>query len=139
MNRETREIADTLPRSLGDQVLSYVVSVEAAADDIFREANVVREGSLLDQLLLVAALKKILGIAGASFWAIDNSLSIGARTSYDTVRIGGAMYGRGTEDYEQIRKLHEDLEMLALQNGVKDLLEMRDYVEVLQELASGRR
>jgi hypothetical protein len=139
MNESIRAVVGSLPRSLRDQVADYVASVDAAADAIFVEAAIEQTPQLRDDLLLVATLKKTLGIVASCFWAVDNSLALTLVDGTSAVRVGGATYSRNSERYTELRALHRDLENAVLELGLSDLVRAENYVEVLEGLANGRQ
>lgn len=139
MNESIRALFDSFPRSLRDQVMSYVAAVDSAADAIFAETSIEQTAQLRDELLLVAALRKTLGIVGSCFWAIDNSLSIARSDGTSAVRVGGATYSKGSEPYLELRRLHTDLESAVRELGLADAVQADTYTDVLEVLVHGRQ
>jgi hypothetical protein len=132
-------MVETLPRSLRDQVLDYVAAVDAAADAIFEEAQIEQTPQLRDDLLVVATLKKTLGIVASCFWAIDNSLAITSVGGTLAVRVGGAIYSKESERYTELRALHRDLENVVRELRLSESIQAENYVDVLEGLADGPR
>lgn len=139
MNENIRQLAAALPTSLRDQVTSYVAAVHEASPAIFRDAGVPVDHTMLDQLLVIAAIRKIFGIIATSFWAVDNSLRIDRSASHESVRIGGSVYRPGSESYEGLKDLFRGIETMLAEQGMMRLVQARNYSEVLQELALGPR
>ncbi|MBM0107127.1 hypothetical protein JM946_20520 [Steroidobacter sp. S1-65] len=138
MNEGIHNIVEHLPRSLRDQVLSYVAAVEAAADAIFDDAHVEQNAQLRQQLLLVAALRKAIGIVSSCYWAVDNSLAVSRGSGASAVRVGGAIYSKESERYLELRQLHKDLNAVIDELGLRQVFEADNYTDVLTELAHGR-
>jgi len=59
-----------------EQVLDYARSVEAASRDISKEAEIELTDELLDQLVLVAAVRKLHAICSSSYWLLYNSTKL---------------------------------------------------------------
>ena len=62
-----------LPHTLREQVIDYARSVDAASRDISKEAEVELTDDLRDQLVLVAAVRKLHAICSSSYWLLYNS------------------------------------------------------------------
>ncbi len=71
--RYVNAFAPELPYTLREQVIDYARSVEAASQEIFKEAEVKLTDELRDQLALVAAVRKLHSICSSSYWLLYNS------------------------------------------------------------------
>lgn len=130
-------IALELPYALREQVVTYARAVDHATVDIFAEAEVDSNEELHDQLVLLAAIRKLHGICSSSFWILHNATSLlGAEAS--VVRIGSSQLDRGGDVYWRLRILLDGLTATLEAQGISTEMLQQPYVALARMLADGR-
>lgn len=137
--RIAQSLTRDLPYSLQEQVLSYARSVEAALPDIQAEAGVDLTEGEQEQILLLAALRKLHGICASSYWAVENAGAILARQDTWSVRIGGTSYSRGGDFHTALRVMLNDLETVLLEAGITQEWLDAPFDTIAQLIVSERR
>lgn len=136
--RYVNAFARDLPYTLREQVVGYARSVELASHDISKEAEIELTDELRDQLVLVAAVRKLHAICSTSYWLLYNSTKLlGDRVI--GVQVGKTTFSRGSADYNQISRLLGDLETVLASQGLTVEMIRQPYPEILGFLANGRR
>lgn len=128
------ELVAPLPRGLQDQVLSYVAAVERSADAIFEEAGLKKTEPAMDTLRVLAAIRKIFGIASMGYWAIDNVLASGRDYSAGAIRIGGSIYSRDTQSYTDFKQFLSELSAGLSERNLLEHVRGGSYSEALREI-----
>lgn len=135
---DVRVMVSGLPRSLGDQVIGYAESVNRALPDIFREARRRPNPKIGNQLVFIAAVKKIHWLASSSYWTLENSGKLLATLNVTRVRVGSSDLSRGGVLYEQLRSLLNDLEQALAAQQAGDYLRM-SWSELVRALVANER
>ena len=136
--RYVNEFAPDLPYTLREQVLDYARSVEAASHDISKEAEIDLTDELRDQLVLVAAVRKLHAICSSSYWLLYNSTKL-LGDDVNGVRVGGTTFSRETPHFHQLSQLLGDLEVVLISQGLSAEIIRRPYPEILHFLTDGRK
>ena len=135
--RYVNPIARELPYSIASQVLSYARSVDESAEDIFDEAKLEVNAEIRDQLVLIAAIRKLHAICSSSYWILSNSQRIlGADVS--GIRAGSGFYAPGSSAYTDIRKTLFGLQQLLQEQDLPMNVLRGPYTDVLEFLRNGR-
>lgn len=135
--RYVNAFAPELPYTLREQVLDYARSVEAASQNISKEAEIELTDELRDQLVLVAAVRKLHAICSSSYWLLYNSTKL-LGNEVTGVRVGGTTFSRESEHFVQLSVLLDDLETVLREQGLKPEIIRRPYPEILSFLANER-
>lgn|SRR5579875_495558 len=135
--RYVNAFAPELPYTLREQVLDYARSVEAASHEIFREAEVKLTDELRDQLVLVAAVRKLHSICSTSYWLLYNSARV-LGNDVSEVHIGGTTFSRESAHFRQLAILLGDLETLLNDQGLSIEIVRQPYPQILHYLANER-
>jgi hypothetical protein len=136
--RYVNAFAPELPYTLREQVLDYARSVETASHDISKEAEIQLTEELLDQLALVAAVRKLHAICSSSYWLLYNSTKL-LGNEVAGVRVGGTTFSRESVHFGQLSTLLSDLETVLRDQGLSIELIRRPYHEILTILANERK
>lgn len=136
--RYVNEFAPELPYALREQVLDYARSVEAASHDIFKEAEIELTDELRDQLVLVAAVRKLHAICSSSYWLLYSSTKL-LGNDVTGVRVGGTTFSRDSAHFHQLSTLFGDLETVLRDQGLSAEIIRRPYPQILHFLANGRK
>ena len=135
--RYVNAFAPELPYTLREQVLDYARSVEAASRDISKEAEIELTDELLDQLVLVAAVRKLHAICSSSYWLLYNSTKL-LGDEVTGVRVGGTTFSRGSAHFDQLATLLGYLETVLRDQGLSIEILRQPYPEILSFLANER-
>lgn len=135
---DVRLLVADLPRALGEQVIGYAESVDRALPEIFREARRRKNQQVVDQLVFIAAVKKIHWLASSSYWTLENSGKLLASMNVTRVRVGQSDLSRGGIVYEQLQSLLNDLETVLEQQQAGDYLRM-SWSELVRAIVSDER
>lgn len=135
--RYVNTFALELPYTLREQVLDYARSVEAASREIFKEAEVKLTDELRDQLVLVAAIRKLHSICSTSYWLLYNSTKL-LGSDVSGVRVGGTTFSRESPHFGQLATLLGDLETVLSNQGLSIELVRQPYPQILHFLANER-
>src|ERR1700678_3568830 len=100
--RYVERFATELPYSIRFQVVTYARSVDEAAEDIFAEAHLEMNLEMRDQLVLLAAIRKLQAICSSSYWILYNSIRL-LGPEVTGIRVGSATYSPGSAEYVRIR------------------------------------
>jgi hypothetical protein len=135
--RYVNGFAPELPYSLREQVLDYARSVEDASHDISKEAEIELTDELRDQLVLVAAVRKLHAICSSSYWLLYNSTKVlgGEVTG---VRVGGTTFSPESAHFVQLSELLGDLETVLRDQGLSIEMVRQPYPQILSFLANER-
>lgn len=137
MYRSVEKIVEELPPRMADDVSGYVRSVEAALPRILERAGIRPTSSLAEEIVFIAAVKKLFAIVSSTSSILDSSLrSLDGQTA--EVRIGSQVYSRASSEYLQLRELDRELRALLSTHHLMDLVELGDYSELALELSHGR-
>lgn len=136
--RYVNAFAPELPYTLREQVLDYSRSVEAASHDISKEAEIELTDELLDQLVLIAAVRKLHAICSSSYWLLYNSTKL-LGNEVTGVRVGGTTFSRESAHFNQLSTLLGDLETVLRDQGLSIEVIRQPYPEILTFLANERR
>lgn len=136
--RYVNAFAPELPYTLREQVVNYARSVEAASHEISKEAEIQLTDELLDQLVLIAAVRKLHAICSSSYWLLYNSTKL-LGNEVAGVRVGGTTFSRETTHFGQLSTLLSDLEIVLTDQGLSVDVIRRPYPEILTFLANERR
>jgi hypothetical protein len=112
-----------LPYNLRDQVIGYARSVDAAAPDIAREADVELSRDLRDRLVFLAGVRKLYAICASTYWAVDNATAFLGRQDISSVRVGRTDYSRGGEIHAGLRALYRDFEAILGQYDLQAVVD----------------
>jgi len=132
------EFAAELPYVLREQVYDYARRIRDAAQDICRDAGVRLSAEITEQLMWLAALRRLHAIVNSAFWTVDSSNRLLQQQEAGAASVGSTDYSEGSLMYSTLATLHRDLESLTQQLGVADLVRL-PWSEVAQALADGRR
>jgi hypothetical protein len=132
------EFARELPPRLRDDVIGYARSVQAALPEILRDAEVADTGSLGDQLVLIAGVRKLYAVCTSAFWTLDNSLAGLRQADVHQVRLGGMFISRGSRDWQQLRDAVVAIEVLLADQRLLPLVHLTSYAEIARELTHER-
>ena len=135
--RYVNAFAPELPYTLREQVLDYARSVELASHDISIEAEIDLTDELLDQLVLVAAVRKLHAICSTSYWLLYNSTRL-LGEDVTGVRVGGTTFSRDSAHFALLSRLLADLELVLREQGLSVETIRRPYPEILSFLANER-
>jgi len=91
-----------------------------------------------DQLVFIAAVKKIHWLASSSYWTLENSGTLLASMNVTRVRVGQSDLSRGGAVYEQLQSLLNDLETALEKQQAGDYLRM-SWSELVRALVSNER
>ena len=127
-----------LPYALREQVRDYAQSVRDAAHDICSDAGVDSSAEMTEQLMWLAALRRIHAIVNSAFWTVESANRLLQQQGAGAASVGSTDYSEGSEMYSDLATLQRDLESLAQQLGVADLVGF-SWSEVAQALADGHR
>ena len=133
--RYVNAFAPELPYTLREQVLDYSRSVEAASYDISKEAEIQLTDELLDQLVLVAAVRKLHAICSSSYWLLYNSTKL-LGDEVAGVRVGGTTFSRESVHFGLLSTLLGDLEIVLRDQGLSIDMIRQPYPEILIVLAN---
>jgi len=136
--RYVQPIAEELPYSIATQVLSYSRSVDDAAEDIFLEAERKLVPELRDQLVLIAAIRKLHAICSSSYWILYNSQSI-LGSSVSGIRVGSRVYSSESPEYAAMRAVLNALEGVIMAQGLSLDILRGPYTAVLEAISDGPR
>ncbi len=127
-----------LPYSLREQIVGYARSVDAAAPEIARGANVQLSTDVRDRFVFAAGLRKYYALCASSFWAIDNAAAILETLDVGSVRVGRTDYSRGADMHVGLRRALADFDSLINQY---DLLMITNgsLTDLMSRLASDGR
>jgi hypothetical protein len=118
---------------LRESILGYARTIEEAAPAIFESAGISYREALSDQLVLVAGIGKLWALVNAQARILDSTIEIlGRRTR---LRVGSAVYGRGTDDFRSVVGLRDDFIRFLRLNGLEDGFFDRPLAEILLDLS----
>jgi hypothetical protein len=135
--RYVNAFSKELPYTLREQVIDYARSVDAASRDISKEAEVELTDDLRDQLVLVAAVRKLHAICSSSYWLLYNSTKL-LGNEVTGVRVGGTTFSQETTYFSQLAALLGDLETVLRDQGLSTEIIRLPYTEILSFLANER-
>jgi len=136
--RYVNAFAPELPYTLREQVIDYARSVEAASQEISKEAEVRLTDELRDQLALVAAVRKLHSICSSSYWLLYNSTKL-LGNDVSGVRVGGTTFSPESARFRQLGTLLGDLEAVLNNQGLSVEILRQPYPQILYFLANERR
>lgn len=137
MSPALTEVMAALPSRLARDIAGYIRSVRDALPSIFREANVDRTTDLENQLLFVAAIRKLYWLCSAGYWMVENSLSLVGKSGITSVRSGSLILSKNSAYYLRMQALLDDLEELVGRQNLEELVRHSPYSEALKQLAHG--
>ena len=129
-----QRIVAELPLNLRNDLIGYARSVENALPQIYRDAEVDRTQRLDDRLILVAALKQLHGIVSGNYWLLEHSLE-GLGSDADAVQLGSSVIDRESSDMLEWQRAHLGLQELIDGLGLRQLVMMTSYADILRVIA----
>ena len=90
--KEIRNLYDSLPATLKDSIINYVISVENVVTDIFKDAGIKHDELLEEKILFIASLKKFYSIIKSTYWLMNNSNELLRRKQQDQIKIGNTNF-----------------------------------------------
>ncbi len=136
--RYVNAFSPELPYTLREQVINYARSVEAASNDISKEAEIELTDELRDQLVLIAAVRKLHAICSSSYWLLYNSTKL-LGNEVAGVRVGGTTFSQESAHFGQLSTLLGDLETVLRDQGLSVEMIRQPYPTILNLLANERR
>lgn len=133
--RRLSSILEPAPPQLREQIIGYARSVDAAAADIFEDADVPFDEELAEDLVLLAGLRRLWSIVDGQYWIVANSLHLLSDHNISEVGVGGSIYGYGTRSFQQIRDLRDQFQRLLRELNVLRLVEAGSPADLLVLLA----
>lgn len=116
-----------------ESILGYARTIEEAAPEIFKSAGIGYSEALSDQLILVAGIGKLWAQVNAQARILDSTIDIlGRRTR---LRVGSAVYGRGTYDFRSVVGLRNDFMRFFRRLDLTDGFFDRPLAEILLDLS----
>ena len=135
---QVEEMVADLPYSIREDVVGYAQSVQAALPEIFRDARVEFSRLVGDQVVLLAAIRKLYWISSSNFWILENSIHLARESSIGAVVVAGETMNRQSAYYQQLSQLLRDLERLLVELGVREFVDLDSHSDVVRALSSGR-
>jgi hypothetical protein len=131
------EFAQQLPYVLREQVVGYARSVRDAAPEIIQGAGVSPIPGMIDELVWIAAVKRIHSILSSAFWTINTANMLLREQDAGFPVIGGVDYSMRSSFYRGLRLALQDLEALLSSLNLSDLITLQ-WADVVKRLANGR-
>lgn len=136
--RTLQEFTSELPYAIREQVLGYARSVRDAAPEICREAEVPPSLELVDQLMWLAAMKRLHTIVGSAYWTLENANALLQQHDAGPASVGSTDYAEGSLMYATLSRLQGDLGRLEQDLGLVNLIRL-PWPEAARALADERR
>jgi hypothetical protein len=131
------EFAQNLPYVLREQVVGYARSIRDAAPEIIQEAGVSPSPGVIDQLIWIAALKRLHSILSSTYWTINTANVLLREQNAGFPVIGGVDYSLKSSFYSRLRSALQDLEALLSSLDLSDLITLQ-WADVVKRLVNGR-
>lgn len=128
------ELVETLPWAIREQIIAYVSAVNGAVPEIAREAKVELSARLRDDIIIIAAAKKLHAILATDRWAIDRMLTYLGTYDVATVTLGAQTISRGEREYIEAEEMLRELTAFFEASGVAEFITMRTYGEIATSL-----
>ena len=113
-----------LPAPLREQVLGYAESVRIAAPAIARDQDIELTQTFEDRITFFAGVKKLFSIVSSSYWSLDNSATLLARSDTALITIAGRSFSRGSALHQQLHALLADLEDALIMSDVLSIVQL---------------
>ena len=119
-----RDMTEKLPPSLREQVLGYAESVRIAAPAIAKDQGIDLTQAFEDRITFLAGIRKLYSIVSSSYWSLDNSATLLARTDTPSITIAGRSFSRGSDLHQQLHALLTDLESALKESQVLSVVQL---------------
>jgi hypothetical protein len=129
-----RDMTENLPPLLREQVLGYAESVRIAAPVIAKDQGIELTQAFEDHITFLAGVKKLFSIVSSSYWSLDNSATLLARSDTFAITIAGRSFSRGSELHQQLHALIMDLEDALKESNVLSLVQL-NFREIAEAVA----
>lgn len=129
-----RDMTEKLPPSLREQILGYAESVKIAAPAIAKDQGIELTQTFEDHITFLAGVRKLFSIVSSSYWSLDNSATLLARSDSPAITIAGRSFSRGSEPYQQIYTLLTDLENALREANVLSIVQL-SFSEMTEAVA----
>jgi hypothetical protein len=136
--RSLQDFTSELPFAIAEQVYGYARSVREAAPDICRDAEIEPSETLSDQLMWLAAVKRLHSIIGSAYWTVENANHLLRQQDAGPPFVGATDYSDRSSMYATLARLQLSLQQLEHALGVADLIHLR-WPDVVRILADERR
>lgn len=128
------QLVEALPWALRDQIIRYASAVNDAVPEIVREARVELSRRLRDDIVVVAALKKLHAIMTLDRWAIDRMLSYLDGHDIAGMTLGSQLIVRGDSEYAETAAMLRELNTFLSEHDLLELVMTRTYAEIASKL-----
>ena len=129
-----RDLTEKLPPSLRDQVIGYAESVKLAAPSIARDSGAEPTQRFEDHIVFIAGIRKLYSIVSSSYWSLDNSATLLARSDTSTITIAGQSFSRGSDLHQELHSLLTDLEKSLADSRVLGMIQL-SFSEMAEAVA----
>lgn len=129
-----RDMTEKLPPSLREQVLGYAESVRIAAPAIAKDQGIELTQTFEDHITFLAGIRKIFSIVSSSYWSLDNSATLLARSDTSAITIAGRSFSRGSDLHQQLHALLNDLESALKESQILSLVQL-SFSEMAEAVA----
>lgn len=136
--RALDEFTSELPYAFREQVTGYARSVRDAADEICRDAGIAPSAAIRDQLLWLAAIRKLHALISSAFWTVDSSNRLLRQQAAGSPLVGATDYSNDSVMYSTLAALNRDIEALVGQLEIANLIRL-PWSEVVQIIANENR
>lgn len=129
------EMTEKLPPSLREQVLGYAESVKMAAPAIAKDQGIELTRAFEDHITFFAGVRKLFSIVSSSYWSLDNSATLLARSDSPAITIAGRSFSRGSEPHQQLQALLTDLENALRESQILSVVQL-SFSEMAEAVAN---
>jgi hypothetical protein len=125
---------DALPFSLRGDIQGYIASVDDVKHDIFASVGFEFSDELYEQLIFIAAIRRLWSIIDNQYWTIDNTLALGRRYNIGGIIVGRSRYTPTSSEYIEVRELRKELEQLLVSSDFRKYIDFSSLSEILLAL-----
>lgn len=136
--RDLEEFAGELPYALRTQVTDYARSVRDAAPEILAEAGLETGGPLVEELMWLAALRRLHAIVGSAYWTIENANRLMEQHEAGAPMVGATDYSLESGMYRGLTAALTDLDRTTRGLDLSDLLYL-PWSDAARRLADGHQ
>jgi len=123
-----------LPPSLREQVLGYAESVRVAAPAIANDQGIELTKEFEDHITFFAGVRKLFSIVSSSYWSLDNSATLLAKSGTPAITIAGRSFSRGSELHQQLHALLNDIENALSEAQILSIVQL-SFSEMAEAVA----
>lgn len=137
---QAKRLINLLPSyDLRESLNGYLLSLELASQEIFRENQIQLNSDLLSKFLFCAVLRKLWSLINSQHWLLHDGLAVSKKSGVNGYLVGGRDYSVGSKDWESVNDLYGQFSELLKKLEMEEIIKSSELSGVLAKLHEGSK